>query len=179
MARFTCRTTPIQGLIVAERKPMRDERGFFCRFFCQEELSAFGFRQNVAQINHTLTRQRGTVRGMHFQRAPHEETKLVSCLAGEVFDVAVDLRPGSPTYLKWYGETLSARNFRSMLIPKGFAHGFQTLTEDCELIYLHGEAYAPDFEAGLNALDPALGIAWPLPAAQMSSRDRAFTLLGS
>ncbi len=174
MPRFSCHSTPLQGLLAVDRKPMHDERGFFSRFFCQEEFAAMGCDLRIAQINHTLTRQIGAIRGMHFQRAPHEETKFVSCIAGAVFDVAVDIRPGSPTYLQWHGEVLSAQNARSLLIPRGFAHGFQTLSEDCELIYLHGEPYAPGFEGGLHALDPKLAIAWPLPAGQMSARDRAF-----
>lgn len=177
MPRFSCHSTALQGLLVIERKPIMDERGFFERFFCREEFAALGCDLSVAQINHTLTRQRGAVRGMHFQRPPHEETKLVSCLAGAVFDVAVDVRPQSPTYLKWHGEVLSAENARSMVIPAGFAHGFQTLGEDCELIYLHDKPHAPGFEGGLNALDPSLGIAWPLEAGQMSERDKAFQKL--
>ena len=177
MPRFSFHPTALQGLHVVQRKRIEDERGFFSRFFCAEELAAAGFNRPIVQINHTLTRRRGAIRGMHFQRAPQEETKLVSCLAGEVFDVAVDIRPQSSTYLKWHGEILSADNARSLLIPKGFAHGFQTLTEDCQLIYLHDEAYAPGCEGGLNALDPRLGIVWPLPAGQMSERDRAFAML--
>jgi dTDP-4-dehydrorhamnose 3,5-epimerase len=110
---------------------------------------------------------------MHFQCAPHDEAKFVSCLVGEVFDVAVDLRPWSSTYLQWHGEVLSAQNGRSMMIPGGFAHGFQTLTEDCELIYLHDKPYAPEAEGGVNPLDPKLAIAWPLPVGQISARDQA------
>ena len=113
---------------------------------------------------------------MHFQRAPHDEAKFVSCLAGCVFDVAVDLRPGSPSYLQWHGEVLSAENGRSMMIPGGFAHGFQTLTEDCELIYLHDKPYAPEAEGGLNALDPKLAIDWPLPVPDVA-RDEASALI--
>jgi len=116
---------------------------------------------------------------MHFQRAPHEETKFVSCIAGAVFDVAVDIRPDSPTYLKWHGEILSPENAKSMLIPAGFAHGFQTLTENCQLIYLHDKPYAPGSEGGLNGLDPKLAIAWPLQITQMSERDLAFAMINA
>jgi dTDP-4-dehydrorhamnose 3,5-epimerase len=179
MSRFTTHFTLIQGLVVIERTQREDERGFFSRLFCASELAPFGFDRPIAQINHTLTRQRGAVRGMHYQRAPHEETKLVSCVAGEVFDVAVDMRPESPFYLHWHGEILNAGNGRAMLIPRGFAHGFQTLREDCQLIYLHDEAYAPAFEAGMNPMDPRLGIAWPLEISQMSERDRAFPFIGA
>ncbi len=177
MSHYSRYLTPLQGLLVIERKPVRDQRGFFSRFFCQEEFAALGYSRSIAQINHTLTRHCGTVRGMHFQRAPHEEMKFVSCIAGAVFDVAVDMRPSSPTYLQWHGEVLSAENARSMLIPGGFAHGFQTLNEDCQLIYLHDEPYAPGSEGGLNALDPRLAVAWPLPVTQMSERDRAFAMI--
>jgi dTDP-4-dehydrorhamnose 3,5-epimerase len=179
MPRFSCHLTALQGLLVIQRKPIVDERGFFERFFCREEFAALGCDFSVAQINHTLTRQRGAIRGMHFQRPPHEEMKLVSCLAGAVFDVAVDIRPDSPTYLHWHGEVLSAENAKSMLIPSGFAHGFQTLSEDCELIYLHDKPYAPGFEGGLNALDPRLRIAWPLEVTQMSERDKGFPMIGA
>ncbi|WP_018236477.1 dTDP-4-dehydrorhamnose 3,5-epimerase [Ensifer sp. BR816] len=177
MSRFNRIQTPLPDLIVIERKQMGDERGFFSRFFCRDELGDFGVDGSVAQINHTLTRIKGAIRGMHFQRAPHDETKFVSCLSGAVFDVAVDIRPDSPTYLQWHGEILSAENACSMMIPGGFAHGFQTLTEDCELFYLHDKFYAPGSEGGLNPLDPRLAIAWPLEVTQMSERDRAFSLL--
>jgi dTDP-4-dehydrorhamnose 3,5-epimerase len=177
MPRFNRIATPISDLLVIERQRFGDERGFFSRFFCREELAGFGANGAIAQINHTMTHLKGTIRGMHFQRAPHDEAKFVSCLAGAVFDVAVDLRPDSPTYLKWHGEVLSAENGRSMMIPGGFAHGFQTLTGDCELIYLHDKPYVLEAEGGLNALDPKLAIDWQLPVAQMSVRDEAFALM--
>jgi dTDP-4-dehydrorhamnose 3,5-epimerase len=173
MSRFAPRLTPIQDLLVIDRVPLRDERGFFSRLFCQEEFSAFGFAPGVSQIGQSLTRRQGTVRGMHFQRPPRDDAKFVSCFAGAVFDVAVDMRPDSATYLQWHGEILSAENFRSMLIPGGFAHGFQTLTDDCLLIYLHDKPHAPSSEGGVHALDPKLNIAWPLPIGVMSERDRA------
>lgn len=177
MSRFNRISTPLADLLVIERQRFGDERGFFSRFFCREELAGFGADGSIAQINHTMTQLKGTVRGMHFQSVPYDEAKFVSCLAGAVFDVAVDLRPGSPTYLQWHGEVLSAENGRSMMIPGGFAHGFQTLAPDCELLYLHDKPYAPDAEGGLNALDPRLAIAWPLPVAQMSARDRDFLMI--
>jgi dTDP-4-dehydrorhamnose 3,5-epimerase len=140
---FEVVSTPLAGLAVILRKPMRDERGFFERLFCQEELQTAGLTKPIVQINRSLTRKKGTVRGMHFQYPPHSEVKIVSCLKGEIFDVAVDIRSGSATCLRWHGELLSAENNRSMLIPEGFAHGFQTLSDDCELLYLHTAAYAP------------------------------------
>ncbi|MBW9112609.1 dTDP-4-dehydrorhamnose 3,5-epimerase [Rhizobium cauense] len=176
MSRFNRIPTALSNLLVVERQRLGDERGFFSRFFCSEELSDFGIGR-IAQINHTMTQAKGAIRGMHFQSAPHDEAKFVSCLSGAVFDVAVDLRPGSPTYLQWHGEVLSAENARSMMIPPGFAHGFQTLMENCELIYLHDKPYAPGSEDGVNALDPAIAIAWPLPVEQMSERDRNLPML--
>jgi dTDP-4-dehydrorhamnose 3,5-epimerase len=137
MARFTVEATPLSGLKLIQRQKLEDSRGFFSRFFCAEELANAGFAQPVAQMNHTLTRRRGSVRGLHFQYPPHAEDKLVSCLHGEIFDVAIDIRRDSPTFLHWHAEKLSAENGRSLLIPKGFAHGFQALTDDAELLYVH------------------------------------------
>ncbi len=171
MSRFTLKGLPLPGLVLVKRHPLTDERGFLSRIFCNQELAAAGWTQPVAQINHTQTARRGTVRGLHYQRAPHGETKLVSCLCGEVWDVAVDLRAESPTFLGWHAEFLSKDNGHAMLIPQGFAHGFQALTDGVELLYCHSVAYAPDAEAGLNACDPRLAISWPLPIAGRSERD--------
>jgi dTDP-4-dehydrorhamnose 3,5-epimerase len=179
MARLDFAPTPIAGLILVQRQRLEDSRGFLSRFYCAEEFAALGMHQAIAQINHTLTRGKGAVRGMHFQRPPHAENKLVSCLHGSVFDVAVDLRKNSPTFLQWHGVQLSAENQRSLLIPEGFAHGFQTLTDDCELIYLHTAAYQPAAEGALNAEDPRLAIAWPLEITEMSERDRTHPLLAA
>lgn len=173
MARFTFTRTPLDGLLVVERQRAEDARGFFSRFFCAQEFAEVGFDRPVTQINHTLTRRLGAVRGLHFQHPPHAEDKLVSCLHGRVFDVAVDLRHGSPTFLSWHGEILSADNARSLLIPRGFAHGFQALEDDCELIYLHTAAYAAGAEGALNVQDLRLGIGWPLTFTDISERDRA------
>ena len=177
MARFDFVHTPIAGLMLVQRLRLEDSRGFLSRFYCAEEFNAAGVHQSIAQINHTLTRSKGAVRGMHFQSPPHAETKVVSCLHGEVFDVAVDLRKNSPTFLQWHGAVLSAENQRSLLIPEGFAHGFQALTDDCELIYLHTAAYQPAAEGAVYANDPRLAIAWPLDITEMSERDCAHPLL--
>jgi dTDP-4-dehydrorhamnose 3,5-epimerase len=173
MSRFTFATTPLAGLLVVERQRMADERGFFSRFFCAEEFAGAGFDRAIAQMNHTLTKRAGAVRGMHFQHPPHAEIKVVTCLRGSVFDVAVDIRRDSPTFLRWHAAILSAENAKSLLIPRGFAHGFQSLTEDCELLYLHSAAYAPAAEGALNALDPRLAIEWPLELTELSDRDRS------
>lgn len=177
MTRFSVTETPLAGLKVVERRRLEDARGFLSRLFCADELRDAGWRGPIAQVNHTMTRRTGTVRGMHFQRAPDAEVKLVSCLRGEVFDVALDLREGSPTFLQWHAEHLSPQNGRALLIPEGFAHGFQALSDDCELVYLHSRAYAPASEGGVNAQDSRAGIAWPLPVADRSDRDRAFAAL--
>lgn len=174
MKRFTVEDTGFAGLKVMTRHALGDDRGWFERLYCAEELAAeTGHGWVPVQINRSCTLQASAVRGMHYQRPPHAEAKLVSCLAGEVFDVAVDLRAGSPTFLRWYGTRLSADNRRSLLIPPGFAHGFQALTERCELLYLHSAAFAPEAEGGVHALESRVGVAWPLPVAGLSARDAA------
>ncbi|MGB8517950.1 MAG: dTDP-4-dehydrorhamnose 3,5-epimerase [Gallionella sp.] len=177
MARFDFLPTPISGLTLVQRKAIEDHRGFLSRFYCSDEFRDAGIAKPIAQINHTLTCKKGVVRGLHFQYPPHAETKLVSCLHGEIWDVAVDLRHESPTFLQWHGEVLSASNRKSLLIPEGFAHGFQTLTEDCELIYLHSETYHPESEGALNVSDPKLNITWPLTMCDLSDRDRNHTFI--
>jgi dTDP-4-dehydrorhamnose 3,5-epimerase len=177
MARFEFIPTPLAGLMVVQRQAIEDHRGFLSRFYCADEFRDAGIGKNIAQINHTLTCAKGAVRGLHFQFPPHAETKMVSCIRGEVFDVAIDLRHESPTFLQWFGERLSAVNRRSLLIPEGFAHGFQALTKNCELIYLHTEAYHPECEGALNVADPKLAIQWPLAIAELSERDRNHKLI--
>lgn len=171
MSRFTITDAPLQGLKNITRKYLGDERGFLSRLFCRDELLASGWVQPIAQLNHSYTAKSGTVRGLHFQHPPRAEMKLVTCLRGEIWDVAIDLRHGSPTFLKFYGETLSAENGRALLIPEGFGHGFQTLTDDVELLYCHSQPYTPNAEGGLNPLDPSLMIAWPLSVTELSARD--------
>ncbi len=179
MSRFVIHPTPLAGLKVVERQQIGDSRGFLSRLFCADELVAAGWTGPIAQINHTLTQKRGTVRGMHFQQPPHAEMKLVSCLKGSVLDVAVDVRAGSPTFLQWHAEKLTASNHRALLIPQGFAHGFQSLEDDCELLYLHSAAYTAQSEAALNALDTRLSISWPLPVTERSERDARHLMLNN
>ena len=179
MSRFDVIDTPLTGLKVVRRKPIGDSRGFFSRFFCAEEFRLAGLNNRIAQINHSHSRIAGTVRGMHYQLSPHAETKFVSCIRGDIFDVAVDLRQNSPTFLQWHGEILSAENQCSLFIPQGFAHGFQALTDDCELIYLVSTPYAPVAERSVNALDPMLKIEWPLSVTEMSEKDRTSAMLSS
>ena len=177
MNRFTFTDLPLIGLKLVERKRLGDRRGFLSRLFCAEELAITGWCQPIAQINHTYTAQKGVVRGMHYQIPPYAEMKLVSCIKGEVWDVAVDVRSGSPTFLHWHAERLSAINNRSLLIPEGFAHGFQTLTDDVTLLYSHSAAHSTEAERALNAQDPRLAICWPLEITQTSSRDANHPLL--
>lgn len=165
--------TRLAGLKIVERHAQRDARGFLSRLFDAAELSECGWTEGIAQVNHTSTTTSGTIRGLHYQRPPHAEMKLVSCIRGKVWDVAVDLRPGSPTFLQWHAEQLSPENGRALLIPQGFAHGFQALTDDVELIYCHSAAYAPHAEAGLSFRDRRLNISWPLPFTLVSERDLA------
>lgn len=177
MSRFDVSTTPLRDLKIVRRQRFGDSRGFLSRLFCAQELVQSGWQKPIAQINHTYTAKRGTVRGMHFQHAPHAEMKLVCCLHGEVWDVAVDLRANSPTFLQWHAEKLSSENNCALLIPEGFAHGFQTLTDDVDMLYCHSAAYAPDAESGLHPLDERLAIAWPLPVGELSSRDADHPIL--
>ncbi|MBP6993173.1 MAG: dTDP-4-dehydrorhamnose 3,5-epimerase [Spirochaetes bacterium] len=167
----------IHGLYVVETAPIADSRGFFERLFCVREFNAVGHGKEIVQINHTLTKGRGAIRGMHFQRPPRAEIKIIRCIKGSVFDVAVDIRKNSPTFLKWHAEILSAGNWKMMYIPEGFAHGFQTLEEDCELLYFHSEFYDKNHEGALRYDDPSINITWPLPVGELSERDRAHPLL--
>jgi dTDP-4-dehydrorhamnose 3,5-epimerase len=176
---FGFEPTALPGLVSVQRSRLADSRGTFSRLYCAAQFGSRGWMPSVAQINHSHTRARGTVRGLHFQYPPHAEDKLVSCLRGEVFDVAVDLRRGSPTFLKWHGELLSAGNGRALLVPQGFAHGFQTLSDECELVYLHSQPYVQQAEGALHVHEPRLGIAWPLPVTELSARDASHPYLGA
>lgn len=171
MSCFAVSDLPLAGLKLVERRYRGDSRGFLARLFCAQELASAGWVKPIVQVNHTCTARRGTVRGMHFQYPPHAEMKLVSCIRGEVWDVAVDLRADSPTSLCWHAERLSADNGRALLIPEGFAHGFQALTDDVELLYCHSAPYSPSAEAGLNPQDARLAIAWPMSITELSVRD--------
>lgn len=169
--------TPIEGLKVIERYPVVDTRGYLERIFCHEELKNLLYGKNIRQINRTLTRKKGTVRGMHFQHPPHAETKIVTCIKGIVWDVAIDLRKGSQTFLKHHGVQLSQNNCKSYLIPEGFAHGFQALTPNCEILYLHTADYNKEAEGALNALDPKISIKWPKEIRERSYRDTNHSMI--
>ena len=165
------RPTSIADLMVVESKAFKDQRGAFGRLFCEQDLSSVIGQRKIVQINQSCTADVGAVRGMHFQHAPHAEMKLVRCLKGKVWDVAVDLRPQSPSYKRWYAQELSPQNARMIVIPEGFAHGFQVLEAGSELLYLHTSFYKPESEGGVRHDDPELGISWPLPVNDISARD--------
>jgi dTDP-4-dehydrorhamnose 3,5-epimerase len=174
---FSNSPTPILSVFLLERHKHVDSRGYFERIFCLDILQSLGWGKITAQINHSSTRLAGTVRGLHYQLPPHAEHKLVSCLRGEVWDVVLDLRHNSTTYLRWYAVHLTPENGRTLLIPPGCAHGFQTLSADVEMLYCHSVPYVPDSEAGILAQDPRLHIPWPLPISQISDKDVSYPLL--
>jgi len=168
---------PLAGASIVDTSPHGDHRGHFARFFCARELGALGIKTDIVQANHSLTTAKGAVRGMHFQRPPMSEVKMVRCIQGAVFDVLVDIRVGSPTYLQWHGEVLSAENMRLMIVPEGFAHGFQALESMSEVMYLVTQYYSPECEGGLRHDDPQLGIEWPLSITDVSAKDAAHPLI--
>lgn len=172
MSVMTFHTTPLRGVVVAETRQFSDHRGAFSRLFCEQDLAAIIGERRILQVNHSRTRAQGAIRGLHFQRAPHAEMKFVRCIAGRVWDVAVDLRQGSPTFLRWYAEELSPQNGRMLVVPEGCAHGFQVLEANSEMLYLHTAMYQPGSEGGIAYDDPALAITWPLPPTDVSEGDR-------
>lgn len=165
--------TPLTGLKVVQSVPHRDARGAFMRLFCADELHCVLGERHIVQINHSRTSHAGAVRGMHFQYPPHAEMKMVRCLRGRVWDVAVDVRAGSESFLQWHAQELVQDDAQMMLIPEGFAHGFQALEPESELLYLHTAFYRPSSERGLLHDDPRLSIAWPLPPQDVSARDQS------
>jgi dTDP-4-dehydrorhamnose 3,5-epimerase len=163
--------TKLRGSYIIELSPFSDSRGWFARTYCKNEFQQIGHNKEWVQLNHSVTFTEGSIRGMHYQVRPFREIKMVRCIAGAVYDVIVDLREGSPTFLHWFGTELSAKNRKMLYIPEGFAHGFQTLSNDCELIYHHTEFYNPDAEAGIKYTEPLVNIKWPLPLTEISERD--------
>lgn len=167
----------LKGAFIIEPEPRGDDRGKFARIVCMEELKQIGHETEIVQVNHSWTLKKGTVRGMHFQIAPRQEIKMVKCIAGAVFDVLVDLRQNSSTRLQWWGEILTPQNMKMMYVPEGFAHGFQTLADDSQLIYFHTQFYSPEHEGAVRYDDPMIGITWPEQITQMSERDLRHPLL--
>lgn len=173
------RQTSIEGVSVIETTAFEDHRGSFARFFCADDLATILGSRRIVQINHSRTSKTGAVRGIHFQHPPNAEMKLVRCLRGRVFDVALDLRKNSPTFLQWHAEELDPCTAKMLVIPEGCAHGFQALQEESEMLYLHTHFYHPESEGGLRPTDPALGINWPLPVEDLSVRDNNHPLITS
>lgn len=168
----------LEGAFIVEPELLEDERGCFARSFCRDEFLAHGLDPAVIQCNISFNRRRGTLRGLHYQIKPHEEAKLVRCTRGAVWDVIVDLRDESPTLYRWFAAELTAENRRALYVPRGFAHGFQTLVDDSELFYQMSESYHPESARGVRWDDPAIGITWPLKDPVLSLRDRSYPLLG-
>jgi dTDP-4-dehydrorhamnose 3,5-epimerase len=168
--RFT--ETRLRGAFIVDVEPREDARGHFARLFCEEEFAAHGLPTRIVQSSMSFTRKAGTLRGMHYQAEPHAEDKLVRCTRGAIWDAIVDLRPQSPTFCEWIGVELSEANGRMLLVPKGFAHGFLTLTDDAAATYQMSAAYAPQAERGVRYDDPAFGIRWPQPVGDLSDKDR-------
>ena len=169
--------TRLPGALLIDMERLEDERGFFARTWCRKEFEAQGLNATLVQCNLSSNHRRGTLRGMHYQAPPSGETKLVRCTRGVVYDVIVDLRPASPTYLKWEAFELSAENRRQLFVPEGLAHGFQTLEDDSEVFYQMSEFYAPESARGLRWNDPTVGIEWPLEPSSISEKDSSLPLL--
>jgi len=166
--------TELKGAYIIELEKFEDSRGFFARTWDKYVFNELGLIGDVKQQNTSFTIHKGTIRGMHYQVAPHQETKLISCLRGAIFDVIIDLRPDSPTYKQWFGIELSARNYKMLYVPKDFAHGFQTLEYNSLATYLVTEVYTPQAEAGIRYNDPAIGIEWPLSVSYTSEKDASW-----
>ena len=174
---MTFTEAPLAGAYIVDVDRAADDRGFFARSFCAGEFAAHGLAADMSQCSVSFNARTGTLRGLHFQAAPHDEEKLVRCTAGAVFDVLVDIRPGSPTHRRWFGLELSAENHRALYVPKGFAHGFVTLADDSEVYYMISVPYAPGFARGLRWNDAQLGIRWPILPVIISARDALYPLL--
>lgn len=171
--------TPLRGAYMVETRPFVDDRGLFARTFCKNEFKQIGHSKEFVQFNHSVTALKGTIRGMHFQTPPYSEIKLIRCIRGKVYDVIVDIREGSPTFLKYFGTELSEENMLSLYIPEGFAHGFQTLEDNSQLVYHHTSYYEPGHEGGIRYSDPLIGIKWPLDVNRISEKDNHYALLNN
>lgn len=176
MDKFSLIETPLKDLFVIELKPIYDNRGFFERLYCADEFKSI-LKKPIKQINHSLTKMKGSIRGMHYQLPPMAETKIIKCVKSSIFDVAIDVRKDSPTYLKWHAEVISENNSKMLLVPEGFAHGFQTFENDTEIIYLTTEFYSMEHESGIRYDDPAVNIPWPLKLSVISEKDKNLPLL--
>jgi len=179
MKNLNIKSTSLEGLKLLTRSPISDERGFFARLFCSDELKLANWTKPISQINLSYTKKKGTVRGMHYQNPPYAEMKVISCIKGSIWDVAIDLRSSSPTFMKWESFELSESNGQALFIPPGYAHGFQSLTDDAELIYFHSSPYNKDAERGVNPTDPLVGINWPIKISTISKRDEDMAFISN
>lgn len=168
---------PLKGAYIIDLKPIADDRGFFARGFCMKEFEDQGLVNKVVQQNLGFSERAGTLRGMHYQRSPYQEVKIVRCTQGEIYDVIVDMREDSPTYKQWYGVELTANNHRALYVPEGFAHGYQTLTDKAEMYYFTSQFYASDHATGVQYNDPAFGIDWPMAVTEISEADSNWSRL--
>jgi len=165
--------TKLKGPYIIELEPLEDERGFFARSFCQKEFEEHGLNPFIVQCNVSFNKEKGTLRGMHYQVAPHEEAKLVSCIKGAIYDVIIDLRPDSATYCQWFAVELSAENYKMLYVPESFAHGFQTLEDNTVVFYQMSEFFHPECAGGVRWDDPAFEIEWPIKKLIVSSKDKS------
>ena len=172
MTNFIFTQTKLKGLYLIAPKPKTDGRGYFERLYCIEEFKELGLQKPISNINRSFTKQKGTIRGLHFQYPPFQEIKIIICLKGSVYDVSVDIRKDSPTFLQWHGETLTEKSEKMIIVPKGFAHGFQTLEDNVDFMYFNTSPYSKENESGLNYNDPALNISWPLKTTEISDKDK-------
>lgn len=168
--------TPLKGAFVIDLERRSDHRGFFARTFCSKEFAAHGLKPTVAQCNLSFNHKRGTLRGMHYQTPPATETKLIRCMSGAIYDVIIDMRPDSPTYLSHFAIELTADNMCALYVPEMFAHGYQTLTDGAVVVYQVGEFYTPGYEQGLRYNDPTFNLEWPLPVIEISEKDQSWPL---
>jgi dTDP-4-dehydrorhamnose 3,5-epimerase len=166
--------TKIAGIFKIQLEPVSDDRGFFARSWCRKEFETRGLNPHLAQCSLSFSKRKGTLRGMHYQLAPHAETKLIRCTRGSIFDIALDLRPASPTFKEWTSAILTAENHHMLYVPEGCAHGFLTLEDDCEVFYQMSEFYHPESAGGVRWDDPAFGIVWPVEVKAISSRDASY-----
>jgi len=169
--------TFLDGVYTIQLSPFIDDRGSFSRLFCNHELSRIGLASEIVQVNHSVNKDKGTIRGMHFQYPPDAEIKIIRCIKGKVFDVVVDLRENSSTFLKWFGMELASEKYNMMYIPQGCAHGFQTLEENCELLYFHTAFYKPTSEGAIRFDDPMISIQWPLEPVNISLKDKSYPFI--
>ncbi len=169
--------TPLPGAYLITPEPYADDRGLFARTFCKNEFAQLNHKKEFVQFNHSKTNKKATIRGMHYQLPPHSEIKLIRCIRGSVWDVIIDIRKGSPTFMQYFAAELSEHNLLSVYVPEGFAHGFQTLEDNTQLIYHHTAYYVPGHEAGIRYNDPLVGISWPLPVSEITEKDRNHHLL--